>query len=320
MHLGFQILTCYDVAMMALNRIVVTAGLILALAATPAVSQPKRDAEGSKDSPLVSRFPGSIINDYAAKEFDEFNLPISKVTPQGMPKFLHLEGKVTRIAYWVPKDHSSLEVYRNYESAFKRLGFETLFACKGDDCGIVRYLPGAGWAEVWYGNGHFVFSGKLARPQGDIYLTLHVASEYACLDTIEIKPMQGGQITVNAAALKGDIGKSGHVAVYGIHFDTAKADIKQDSAPVLGEISKLLQEDPNLKLYVVGHTDNVGGLAANLELSRRRAAAVVQALTTQYGVAAGRLQAYGAGPYAPVASNDSEDGRALNRRVDLVKQ
>jgi outer membrane protein OmpA-like peptidoglycan-associated protein len=69
----------------------------------------------------------------------------------------------------------------------------------------------------------------------------------------------------------------------------------------------------------VGHTDNVGALAANLELSRKRAAAVVQALTTQ-GVAADRLQPFGNGPYAPLASNDSEDGRTLNRRVELVKQ
>jgi outer membrane protein OmpA-like peptidoglycan-associated protein len=102
----------------------------------------------------------------------------------------------------------------------------------------------------------------------------------------------------------------------GTRFLDQLANANNDANPDLLRLALT----PNLKLYVVGHTDNVGGLAANLELSRRRAAAVVQALTTQYGVAAGRLQAYGAGPYAPVASNDSEDGRALNRRVDLVKQ
>jgi len=81
-----------------------------------------------------------------------------------------------------------------------------------------------------------------------------------------------------------------------------------------------LKQDAKLKLYVVGHTDNVGAMAANMDLSKRRAAAVVQLLITQYGVTADRLQAYGDGPYAPIASNDTEDGRTVNRRVELVKQ
>jgi len=82
----------------------------------------------------------------------------------------------------------------------------------------------------------------------------------------------------------------------------------------------MLKANPTLKVYVVGHTDNVGVLAANIDLSKRRAASVVDALTTQYGISASRLQPYGDGPYAPIASNDAEDGRALNRRVELVKQ
>ncbi|HWE84473.1 MAG TPA: OmpA family protein [Terracidiphilus sp.] len=70
----------------------------------------------------------------------------------------------------------------------------------------------------------------------------------------------------------------------------------------------------------MGHTDNVGALAGNVDLSKRRAAAAVQELTAKYGIAAARLAPYGAGPYAPIASNDSEDGRTMNRRVELVKQ
>jgi len=96
--------------------------------------------------------------------------------------------------------------------------------------------------------------------------------------------------------------------------------VKPDSAATMQEIVKMLKLDPNLKLYVVGHTDNVGGLAANVDLSKRRATAVVQALVSQYGVSAARLDAFGAGPYAPVASNDTEASRALNRRVELVHQ
>jgi outer membrane protein OmpA-like peptidoglycan-associated protein len=124
----------------------------------------------------------------------------------------------------------------------------------------------------------------------------------------------------NAAALSSGIAANGHIVAQGIYFDTAKAVLKPESAPALQEIAKLLSAQPQLKLYVVGHTDNAGTLQANMELSRQRAAAVVKALTGQYGVAPARLQPYGDGPYAPVASNDSEDGRAQNRRVELVKQ
>ena len=77
--------------------------------------------------------------------------------------------------------------------------------------------------------------------------------------------------------------------------------------------------NPQLKLHVVGHTGNQGTADHNLDLSRRRAATVVRELGASHGVAPGRLDAFGCGLYAPVASNDSEEGRAKNRRVELVK-
>jgi hypothetical protein len=301
---------------MKLNLLVAT--LFLTLTAVPAPSQSK-DVEGSKDSPLASRYPGSIIDNYKTRQFDEFNFPIGAIT-QGAPKSLHLEGKITRIEYTYPRDRSPLEVYRNYESALKKAGFEAVFTCSGDACGVARFHMTADWSDTWYGAGHWQFSGKLARPEGDIYVSLHVAPGTTNLDIVETKPMEGGLVTVNAAALKGDIGKTGHAAVYGIYFDTAKADVKPESAPALQEIGKLLQQDPQLKLYIVGHTDSVGELQMNMDLSRRRGEAVVKTLIATYGVAPGRLQAFGSGPLAPVASNRDEEGRAKNRRVELVER
>jgi outer membrane protein OmpA-like peptidoglycan-associated protein len=143
---------------------------------------------------------------------------------------------------------------------------------------------------------------------------------YNEIDVIEVKPMESDLVTVNAASLASDITRTGHASVYGIYFDTGKADVKPESEGTLQEISKLLQQDASLKLYVVGHTDNVGTLANNMDLSKRRSDAVVKVLTTKYNVAAARLSAQGDGPTAPVASNDSEEGRAKNRRVELVKQ
>jgi outer membrane protein OmpA-like peptidoglycan-associated protein len=108
--------------------------------------------------------------------------------------------------------------------------------------------------------------------------------------------------------------------VSGIFFDTGKADVKPESAAAPGEVAKLPQQDPSMRVFVVGHTDNAGSVSSNMDLSSRRAAAVVKEMIAKHGVAPARLQAFGNGPYAPVASNDSEEGRAQNRRVELVKQ
>jgi flagellar motor protein MotB len=304
---------------MTMSQNLLAIALSLALAAAPAAGQAK-DVEGSKDSPLVSRYPGSVIDNYKTKQFDEFNFPIGAITSQGMPKSLHLEGRITRISYTYPQDRSPLEVYRNYETALKRAGFETVFTCSGDACGVARFHLTADWADLWYGAGHWQFSGKRASPEGDIYVSLHVAPGTTSLDIIETKPMESGLVTVNADALQGDIAKTGHAAIYGIYFDTGKADVKPASAPALQEIGKLLKQDPKLKLYIVGHTDNVGEFQMNMDLSRRRADAVLKALTATYGVAPDRLQAYGDGPLAPVASNRDEEVRAKNRRVELVER
>jgi outer membrane protein OmpA-like peptidoglycan-associated protein len=112
---------------------------------------------------------------------------------------------------------------------------------------------------------------------------------------------------------------TGKVALYGIYFDTDKDALRPDSQPTLQEISKLLAANPQLNIRVVGHTDNQGKADYNLDLSRRRAAGVLRELTSKYGVAANRLDSFGCGLYAPVASNASEEGRAKNRRVELVK-
>jgi OOP family OmpA-OmpF porin len=126
--------------------------------------------------------------------------------------------------------------------------------------------------------------------------------------------------TITAAALASEIAQTGHVAVYGIYFDTGKAELKPQSDPTLAEIGKLLAANAQLKLFVIGHTNNVGGLTANLVLSKQRADAVVAALVTRYHVATARLRASGMGPLAPVATNRTEEGRARNRRVELVEQ
>jgi len=127
-------------------------------------------------------------------------------------------------------------------------------------------------------------------------------------------------VTVDAAKMAKDIAAAGRVALYGLYFDTDMAELKQESAPSLAEIGKLLKGQPDLKVYIVGHTDNVGTPASNMELSKQRAAAVVNALVTKYQIATNRLDSAGVGPFSPVATNRTEEGRAKNRRVELVEQ
>ena len=126
-------------------------------------------------------------------------------------------------------------------------------------------------------------------------------------------------VTVDAAAMATSIADTGSVAIYGINFDTASSVIKPESEPAIDEIAKLLTNNPTLKVYIVGHTDMVGDAASNVRLLQARAQSVITALVSKHGIAAARLIAFGAGPYAPVATNLTDEGRAKNRRVELVQ-
>lgn len=141
---------------------------------------------------------------------------------------------------------------------------------------------------------------------------------FVMVDTLETKAMAQTMDNPTADEMVAAITTTGRVALYGILFDSSKADVKAESKETMAEIGKLLAANKSLKLLVVGHTDNVGGFAANLELSKKRADAVVAQLIGQYKVDAKRLQAFGVAYASPVASNVEETGRAKNRRVELV--
>lgn len=269
--------------------------------------------------PLIPAYPGSTEGSGPEQvAFDEFDFPVGPTKGGKFTKTEHAEGKLTTFAYGAPPGRSQLEVFRNYESALKAAGFTTLYTCKGEQCGsqlgyrALGYIPNGDEARY--------LAAKLARPEGDVYVALHVQPLETRFVVVESKPMATGMVKISADALSKDIGSTGHAAVYDILFDTGKAEIKPESATALAEIAKMLAQTPALTVHVVGHTDNVGPLAQNLDLSKRRAQSVVTALTTTYKVAAARLRADGVGPLAPVASNDTEQGRARNRRVELVKQ
>lgn len=139
---------------------------------------------------------------------------------------------------------------------------------------------------------------------------------YAQLIVAELETMENKM--VDAAAMAKGRGSEGHIALYGIYFDTDKATLKPESKPTLDEMAKLLRGEPKLNVVIVGHTDSLGSYEHNMTLSQKRAAAVAAALASDYGITGARLRTAGVGYLAPVGSNATEAGRALNRRVELV--
>jgi len=321
--------------------------VLVTLIALPAAAQ---DIAGSGDHPLVPRYPGSSICLYEVEDFGRYQLVVGPVEPQAktLPTET-LEGRVTRITYALEEDRSSLEVFRNYEIALKDAGFEERWRCEEADCTDHPRAAEGKWAysfaevnpntarrqcphkpDFSRNDSHRhqrYLAAHLARPaEGDVYVAVYVIRDadgptvLVQTDVVELTPMDVGMELKLADEMQREISGEGRSVLYGILFDFDSDVIKPESEPALQEIQKLLQGAPDLGLLVVGHTDNKGSLEYNLDLSRRRARSVAKALVSRYGIAASRLEGHGVGYLAPVASNDSDEGRALNRRVELVKR
>jgi len=310
------------------------------------------DLPGSKDNPLLKRFAGSEIVGYQVKGFDEYELQISTFIRYNLEtrkrEFakppLKPEGRLTRIWYEAAGDTGSLEVYRNYLNELRSKGFVILYESRKDPAATkwTNYLAPFSDIKLQTSRSNYIFfaagkedicvaSAKKKRPEGDVYVYLTVVEwakddpvykarrgAYAALDIVETRPMEQKMVTVSADEMSQSIASTGRASLYGIYFDTNRSEIKPASQPALAEIAKLLKKQSSLNLHVVGHTDNIGGYAFNMALSKRRADAVVGALQNEYGIPASRLTANGVAYLAPVASNTTEAGRAKNRRVELV--
>jgi OmpA-OmpF porin, OOP family len=261
------------------------------LSGAPQAKQP--DAAGCKDHPLLTRLTNMHVENCRMVEFDRFVFKTGKGTQ------VPVEGKRFEIRYKVDAGNvapSPLAIIRNHQQAISTIGGTVQFE---DPRFTVLKVTKEGkevWTQVdtaWGGGYQLIIVEKKAMVQ---------------------------EVTANAELFQSGLTGSGHAEVPGIFFDTGKSELKPESDAAVAEIARLMKVDPALKVYVVGHTDNVASLDLNTKLSQARAEAVVQRLVSKHGVAAARLVGRGAGPLAPVASNDSEDGRARNRRVELVKQ
>jgi outer membrane protein OmpA-like peptidoglycan-associated protein len=254
-------------------------------------------AEECQDSPLLSRLNGCKINNCEKKAFDAADLTLLPWPPGRVTK--HLEGKVEKIDYNC-NGVSGLQIGRNTEQALRSAGYHidltTAWPSGPDRKHYVTGHKGPQWISVE------------ARDSGSGY-------EFVSVLVQEMAQ----EMTSNADVWANEINKTGHVAVYGIEFDTAKASLKPESENVLNDVLKLLNNQSGWKMKIEGHTDSTGTKAGNQVLSQQRAGAVVDWLVGK-GIARTRLVAAGLGDSRPVADNSTDQGRARNRRVELVKQ
>jgi OmpA-OmpF porin, OOP family len=246
------------------------------------------DSDGCKDHPLVTRMPGFYINWCRSSEFDALT-----VYEGGREK--SVEGKSTVINYWEgqgAQGKSVLQVLRNYENALKQAGF------------------------VATSSEPYLTLRRRARDT-ETWVVVQALQQTHELHIVEVQAMKQ-EVAADASALRTELDNSGRVAVYGINFDTGKASLRPEADKVLGEVLKLLNQDPKLRLRIEGHTDAVGKPADNLQLSRSRAGAVLRWLVGS-GVSETRLGSEGYGQNKPIEDNGTDSGRAKNRRVELVK-
>jgi outer membrane protein OmpA-like peptidoglycan-associated protein len=311
--------------------------VVLLAASTPALAQEK-DVEGSRDHPLVGRYEGAAIAYYQKFDFDKTRLISAPLHSHPVDdqyrdaaNTIALEGRVTRIRYSGPEGRSALEILANFEQSLTQKGFRTVFRCEKEACmdsGDAFYVFGSEADDVaknyLYADSVYYLLTKLTRDTGDVYAMILVGEGLNAVTTkvevVEAKPLETNKIIfLDAPAINKSIIASGHATLYGVPFDFDKAEIKPEARPQVAEIAKLMKSAPDLSVLIVGHTDGEGGFDYNLDLSRRRAAAIVASLVKDFGIDAKRLKAVGDGMSAPIDTNATEEGRTRNRRVELVK-
>lgn len=282
---------------MNLRRVVVLSMFVCALAAPARAQEPGVDEESckAKDSKLLSRLPGCGIYECSEKEFDATDIVVNMA---GETK--SLEGAIEMQRYICPAKMSPLQIMRNAQAALKKAGYTMVVAGtpESHEFPVVTVRKGNQW---------FMLETSMFNEFPTYRQTAVVVQEMV------------QEMTAGAQAMADAIAESGKLDVYGITFATGQATISPESDQVLGDVLAMLTANADWQLRVEGHTDNVGTPAANLKLSQARAAAVVAWLTAN-GIDASRLTAAGLGDSQPVESNDTDAGKAKNRRVVLVKQ
>lgn len=253
------------------------------------------DAENCKDSPLFNRMPKYYIAE-CSKNYNQLQVPMGM--KDGETQFETKEGTLTMINYlyvtqYSPDHPSFFQIQKNYENAILKVGGKKIMY--SEEAGLASYHSKSGDKEIW------------------MVLTKGNDGDYK----IEILEMEAMKQEISASDMLTALNATGSIALY-INFETGKSDIKTESQKVIDEMAEMLKTNSSLKVSIEGHTDNVGTPAANKTLSESRAKAVVNSLIAK-GIDKTRLSSKGWGQEKPIADNKTEDGKAKNRRVEMVK-
>jgi OOP family OmpA-OmpF porin len=313
---------------------------IAVLAALPPIAHAQAaDIKGAADHPLVPRYQDAEIvaytsDDYARVLFAQAPVKQTGGLDKNPGAALALEGRYSALTYRSPEGRSALEVFRNYQQALGEKGFATVFTCAQAECGGRSFNHAVSPRHFYSAFGEYHTDqqyslSRLQRPEGDVFVAVYVTMNkggggpnkgrsMVQLNIVELKPMEQRMVVLDAGQMATELSAGGRVAIYGILFDHDKDSMRADSKEQLKEIAAMLAQDAGRRVLVVGHTDAQGSIPYNQDLSLRRARAVAAALTANHGIEAARMIPVGVGMAAPVATNRSDEGRAKNRRVELV--
>jgi len=264
------------------------------------VARAQTDAEGCKDHPLLTRLENFYISG-CDENYNQLKLRT------GSNKTDVKEGNLFHIYYRYNFDagvkaKSGLQVIKNYEVAITQNGGKLIFKNSNADEGPFEatFFFTSNAKEYWVQLTSFAGTAN--------------AIEAYSLNVLEMEAMKQ---EVDATSMFQAINKNGSIALY-INFETGKSVIKPESRQIIDQIAEMLKQNPGLKISIEGHTDNVGSEKSNLSLSESRARSVMEAVLAK-GIDKARLSTKGWGQAKPIAENTTEDGRAKNRRVEIVK-
>ena len=244
----------------------------------------------------INRMPGFYVSDCKNSDYNDVEFVY---WVNGKAQKINKSGKYYHVFYFKnegeTKKFSSAQINQNYNNAVLKIKGKALDENKT------------------------MFSASINGKE--VYIQVNTAANSTNtgsynIEVVEVESMQQ-DIVIN---MDEAIDQDGKIALYGILFDVGKSDIKPESAEALKQITDYLNANPSVKIIVVGHTDNTGTYAGNITLSQARAESIKNYLVTTGKINVSRLMSEGAGQYCPVTTNDTEEGRKLNRRVEIVKQ
>jgi OmpA-OmpF porin, OOP family len=322
-----------------MKKVTLILAVVALMFATNLFAQRTTDIEGSKDYPLVTRFKGAIIEYYKESKWDSYKIPICKVEQFSdihFPKTVDVEGKIIRIQYSTNPENTPILIFKNYKDAFLKAGYTILFEGKNNEelgnnphefCWYFYGVDGLnlkrfGAAFNPSGTEHSYIVAKTKNDNKNIYIVVYISNfSNATIITQDIIEETAPEIgLVTAENIDMGITSAGHTALTGIYFETGLSIIKSESDEALKNIADYLKKHSDNKYFIVGHTDNVGDFQTNMTLSENRAKAVASRLIAEFGIKENQLLTYGVANLAPVMSNSTDDGKAGNRRVEIVEQ